>query len=226
MAAVTTDYPDIRHSGSNKSFDKDTGWTETTVTIEQEGGAVTVTEVTSENGAEIERKTGAGFISAVYPSAHLIQITMEDGTRRYFNRVKKEFDNSAELIFRRSSLQGFDYRNRDHLLVIRRHLHAIASVFLQMHPFIDDARPEWSRSGLVEEGRLGDSMTIRATLHDDRSGAGWFGAWITLCNTPPGYVVRTYIRRGGSENWDIVVACPPEWHPQVNDLIDGIFKEH
>ncbi len=221
-----TDYPDIRHSGTNKTFDKDTGWTETAVTIEQDGGAVTVTEVTNENGAEIERKTGTGLISRFYPESHLVQITMEDRTRRYFNTVKKEFDNSAELIFRRSSLNGFDYRNGDHLLIIRRHLHAIASVFLQMPPLIDDARPEWSRSGPVEEGRLGDFMTIRATLQDDGAGTDWFGAWITLCGVPPGYGVRTYFRRKGSENWDIVVTCPPEWHPTVNGIIDHIFNEH
>ncbi len=227
MAPMTTDYPDIRHSGTNKTFDKDTGWTGTTVIIEQNGGDVTVTEITNENGAVVERKTVKGLISTVYPASHLVQITMEDGTRRYFNTLKKEFDKSAELIFRRSSMTGFDYRNRDHLLTICRHLHAIASVFLQMPPLPDaDVCPEWSRSDGIEQGRLGDLVTVNATFHDDGSGPNWFGAWITLCNTPPGYSVRAYFRREGSENRDIVVTCPPEWHPKVNDVIDGIVKDH
>ncbi len=221
---MTEPYPNIGRSYTYSEFDKDMGRVETTVSIEQDEGSVAITEVRNENGGEVERKTGHGRISRMYSEARLVQITMDGGERVYYNINKGEIDNSAELIFKRSSFPGFDYKNRDHARLIYRHLHAIASVFLQTPPLLENIDVVWTRQDMSEQGHLGDFLRFEATLPENKTGADWFGVWITVCCVPAPSSVRTYLRREGEENWDIVVKCPPEWHPKINGVIDGIMR--
>lgn len=221
---MTEPYPNIGHSYTYSEFDKDMGRVETTVSIEQDGGSITITEVRKVNGVGAERKTEQGRISARYPKARLVQIIMDDGERVYYNTNTREIDNSAELIFRRSSFPGFDYKNRDHARLIYRHLHAIASVFLQTPPLLENIDVVWTRQDMSEQGHLGDFLRFDATLLENKTDADWFGVWITVCCVPAPSSVRTYLRREGGENWDIVVKCPPEWHPKINGVIDGIMR--
>ena len=223
-AIMKSEIPNIRHSFTTSEFDKDVGWTETITTIGQTGDRVTVTQIRNENGTQISREEDRGRIGRLYPAQHLVQLLMESGNRLYFNTQTKDFDHSAELIFRRTSFPGFDYKKRDHARLIYRHLHAIASVFLQTPPLADDVAIVWSRQDMGEQGVLNAFLLFDATLVQTENGTDWFGVWAKVLPVEAPSCVMAHFRKEGQDNMDVIVKCPPEWHPELNQMIDGLIR--
>ena len=222
---MNPELPDIRHSLATTEFDKDIGWIETLTTIEQTGDRVAVTQIRNENGTPVAREEDRGRIGRLYPAQHLVQIVMESGKRLYFNTQTKDFDNSAELIFRRTSFPGFDYRNRDHARLVYHHLHAMASVFLQPPPLVGGVEITWSRQDMTEQSVLNHFLSFEATLVKTGNGSDWFGVWAKVLPVEPPSCVMAHFRKAGQDNMDLVVKCPPEWHPELNQVIDGLLLQ-
>lgn len=217
------EHPDISCCYKRSSFDKDTGWTETVTTIEQHGDGVVVTEVTTENGVETKREIEHGAITKTYRDEHLVQITLDNGRRVYYDVRKKELNRTLECVFRRSAFPGFDYRNPKHIRAVCLRLGQIRDLFADSIPPVEDSSVLWVREGDHIRGRFGEFLRLEVTLRSGDVEADWFGLWITVNGLPPFISIRSHVRREGDENWDLIVNAPPERHREVNALLDRVM---
>lgn len=220
-----TDFPDINHSYQYSSFDKDAGWCETLYTIEQSDNEIIITVIERVNESEIKRVVERGSVSKWYPDKQLVQIILENGERRYFHTQKKELDQSADFLFLRARFPGFDYRNDNHLVVLSNCLLQLASPFIK-EKSIPDLKYHtviWHEDKDGLRGELVNIIQFQVSFHSLDTGLDWFGMWSVVKGIQPEADVRSYIRRLGDENMDLLIHCPPEYHDEIRNTLSQLF---
>jgi hypothetical protein len=140
------DFPDLNVNYREGSFDKDVGYCATEFTLEQTGDRVRIHQLYTENDREVSGGVVCGTITRIYDAENLVQVTLDDGERYYFDLALKRLRPNLEYLSEWFELDSPDVQDPEQLALIIRWMNRIARALEPAFEidFGDEEELDWS----------------------------------------------------------------------------------